>query len=42
MAVAHTRNMRLRNAFACPSQYKICRAMKLQRGSVITRNIPVG
>jgi hypothetical protein len=42
MAVAHTQNMRLRNAFACPRQYKTWIALELQHGSVITRNIPVG
>jgi hypothetical protein len=42
MAAAHTQNMRLRNAFTCASQYKTYLAIKLQRGLVITRNIPVG
>ena len=42
MAVAHTQNMPLHNAFTCPNQYKTCLAIKLQHGSVITRNIPVG
>jgi hypothetical protein len=34
--------MRLRNAFACPHQYKTWTAMELQHGSVITSNIPFG
>jgi hypothetical protein len=42
MAVGHTRNMRLRNAFTCPRQYKTCLKLKLQHGLVITRNIPEG
>jgi hypothetical protein len=42
MAAAHMRNMRLRNAFTCPRQYKTCLTLKLQHGSVITRNIPEG
>jgi hypothetical protein len=40
--VAHTQNMRLRNAFACPRQYKLWIALELPRGLVITLNIPVG
>jgi hypothetical protein len=42
MAVARTQNIRLRNAFAYPRQYKTWIELELQRGSVITRNIPVG
>jgi hypothetical protein len=42
MAVAHTQNMRLRNALACPHQYKIWIALELQDGLIITRNTPVG
>ena len=42
MAVARTQNMRLRNAFTCPSQSKTCLAIKSKHGLVITRNIPVG
>jgi hypothetical protein len=42
MAVAHTQNMRLRNAWACPHQYKIWIALELQDGLIIIRNTPVG
>jgi hypothetical protein len=34
--------MRLRNAFACPHQYKLWIALELPRGLVITLNILVG
>jgi hypothetical protein len=40
MVVAHMQNMRLRNAFACPRQYKLWIALELPRGLVITLNIP--
>ena len=42
MAVAHTQTMRLRNALACPHQYKIWIALELQDGLIITRNTQVG
>jgi hypothetical protein len=42
MAAAHTQNMRLHNAFACPRQCKLWIALELPRGLVITLNIPVG
>jgi hypothetical protein len=42
MAAAHMRNMRWRNAFTCPRQYKTCLTLKLKHGSVSTPNIPEG
>jgi hypothetical protein len=39
MAVARTQNMRVRNAFACPRQYKTWIALALQHGLVITESI---
>jgi hypothetical protein len=42
MAVGHMHNMRLRNAFAYPRQYKTWLTLKLQHGLVTTRNIPEG
>jgi hypothetical protein len=42
IVVAHTLNMRLRNAFACPRQYKLWIALELPRGLATTLNIPVG
>jgi hypothetical protein len=41
MVVAHTQNMRLRNAFACLRQYKLWIGLELPRGLVITLNISV-
>jgi hypothetical protein len=42
MVVAHTQNMHLHNAFACPRQYKLWIALELPRGLAVTLNIPVG
>jgi hypothetical protein len=42
MVVAHTQNMRLHNAFACPRQYKLWIALELPLGLAVTINIPVG